>query len=84
MVDSDYFFLRLVNKKKDSAKLITESFFIVLNSCDYMASATTSVTSGTMRFNKPSIPAFNVIVEDGQPLQEPFSSTVTIPSLKDL
>jgi hypothetical protein len=26
-------------------------------------------------FNKPSIPAFNVIVDEGQPLQDPFNST---------
>jgi hypothetical protein len=45
------------------------------------ASETTSFTSGIIRFNKPSMPAFKVIVEDGQPLQEPLSWTVTTPSV---
>ncbi len=47
---------------------------------NYIASATTSSTSGTMRFSNPSIPAFKVIMEEGQPLQEPCSISVTFPS----
>ena len=50
----------------------------------YNASDTTSFTSGTILCNKLWIPDFKVIVDDGQPLQEPLSSTVTIPSSKDL
>jgi hypothetical protein len=50
----------------------------------YKASDTTSVTSGTIRFKRFSIPDFRVMVEDGHPLHDPLSSTVTIPSLKDL
>jgi hypothetical protein len=38
----------------------------------YTASASTATTSGTIRFSKFSIPAFNVIVLLGQPLQLPF------------
>ena len=37
----------------------------------YSDSATTSFTSGIIRFIMPSIPAFKVIIEDGQPLQLP-------------
>jgi hypothetical protein len=33
-----------------------------------------------MRLSKFSIPAFRVMVDDGQPLHEPRSSTVTTPS----
>ncbi len=40
----------------------------------YSASATTSLTSGIMRFIMPSIPAFRVIMEDGHPEQEPEAS----------
>ena len=47
----------------------------------YSASATTSLTSGIIRFIMPSIPAFNVIIEDGQPEQEPWSMRFTTPSL---
>jgi|GEM_PF-6291788 len=50
----------------------------------YIASAITSCTSGTIRFNKPSIPALRVMVEDGHPLHEPFNSTTTVPSSNDL
>ena len=50
----------------------------------YPISETTSVTSGTIRFNIPSIPDFKVTVNEGQQLQEPCSITVTIPLLKDL
>src|SRR5690606_26857138 len=45
----------------------------------YKASATTSSTSGIIRLSRPSIPAFNVMVEEGHPLHEPRSSTVTTP-----
>jgi hypothetical protein len=47
---------------------------------NYNASETTSVTSGTIRFNRFSIPDFSVTVDDGQPLHEPRSSTVTTPA----
>jgi hypothetical protein len=57
---------------------------IVKNNFNYSASETTSVTSGTIRFNRFSIPDFSVMVDDGQPLHEPLSSTVTTPSLNDL
>ncbi len=50
----------------------------------YSDSATTSLTSGTSCFNNLSIPDFKVTVDDGQPLQEPFITTVTIPSSNDL
>ena len=47
----------------------------------YSASATTSLTSGIIRFIMPSIPALRVIIEDGQPEQEPCSIRLTTPSL---
>lgn len=37
----------------------------------YPTSATTSFTSGIMRFIIPSIPAFKVIIDEGQPEQLP-------------
>jgi hypothetical protein len=37
----------------------------------YSASATTSFTSGIIRFIIPSIPAFSVIIDDGHPEQDP-------------
>jgi len=37
----------------------------------YSASAITSFTSGIILFIIPSIPAFKVIIEEGQPLQLP-------------
>ena len=46
----------------------------------YSASATTSFTSGIMRFIIPSMPAFNVIIDEGQPLQLPCSIRFTFPS----
>src|SRR6266446_6308203 len=46
----------------------------------YIDSAITSCTSGTMRFSKPSIPAFSVIMEEGHPLQEPCNINSTFPS----
>ncbi len=71
-------------KKRIQQILLNPFFVIVMLTKIYMASATTSVTSGTMRFNKPSIPALSVMVDEGQPLHEPFNSTVTTPSWKDL
>ena len=50
----------------------------------YPISDTTSVTSGTILLSIPSIPAFSVTVEEGQPLHEPCRITVTIPLSKDL
>ncbi len=47
----------------------------------YSASATTSFTSGIILFIIPSIPAFKVIMEDGQPLQLPCNIRFTVPSL---
>lgn len=47
----------------------------------YSASATTSLTSGIMRFIMPSIPAFRVIMDEGQPEQEPCNIRFTTPSL---
>ena len=42
--------------------------------------ASTEVTTGINRFNRFSIPAFKVNIDDGHPLQEPCSTTFTIPS----
>jgi len=53
---------------------------IFIEQQNQIASATTSVTSGTIRFNNPSMPAFKVIMEEGQPLQEPWSINSTFPS----
>ena len=47
----------------------------------YSASATTSLTSGIIRFIIPSMPAFRVIMEEGQPEQDPCSIRLTTPSL---
>ena len=47
----------------------------------YSASATTSFTSGIIRFIIPSIPAFRVIMDEGHPEQEPCSIRLTVPSL---
>src|SRR5205085_2045241 len=47
----------------------------------HSASATTSLTSGIILFIIPSIPAFKVIIEEGQPLQLPCSIRFTTPSL---
>lgn len=52
-----------------------------LNAMNYSASATTSFTSGIIRFIIPSIPAFKVIIDDGQPLHEPCNIRFTTPSL---
>ena len=46
----------------------------------YLDSATTSLTSGIILFIIPSIPAFKVIIEDGQPLQLPCIIRFTVPS----
>ncbi len=45
----------------------------------YSASATTSFTSGIIRFIIPSMPVFRVIIEEGQPLHEPCSISFTVP-----
>lgn len=50
-------------------------------SADYTAS--TDLTSGTIRVNNPSIPFFRVIVEDGQPEQLPCRRSFRIPSSKE-
>ena len=47
----------------------------------YSASATTSLTSGIIRFIMPSMPAFRVIMEEGQPEQDPCNIRLTTPSL---
>jgi hypothetical protein len=41
---------------------------------NYSSTASTLFTSGTILFNKPSIPAFNVILEEGQPLEQIFET----------
>lgn len=46
---------------------------------NYSASATTSFTSGIIRFIIPSMPAFNVMVEEGHPLQLPCMAKLTVP-----
>ena len=62
-------------------KAIDELMVDVLNIIlIYSASATTSLTSGIIRFIIPSIPAFSVIIEEGQPEQEPCSIRLTTPS----
>ncbi len=66
------------SRSQDGTALYLISFYT------YIDSATTSSTSGTIRFNKPSIPDFKVILEEGQPLHDPRSSTVTIPLSNDL
>ena len=53
---------------------------ILKNKKAYTPSATTSFTSGTRRVRRFSIPAFRVMVEDGQPEQEPCNNTFTVPS----
>lgn len=66
-------------KKRCQGLLTTlTNVFILMN---YSASATTSFTSGIMRFIIPSIPAFNVIMEEGHPLQLPCIIKFTTPSL---
>src|ERR1022692_1671776 len=64
-----------VNKKAPGKEL----FHDILVYC-YSASATTSFTSGIILFIIPSMPAFNVIMEDGQPEQDPCSIRFTTPS----
>ena len=60
--------LPIRHKKKDTGNPV--SFFYAF--CfDYSASATTSLTSGIILFIIPSIPAFKVTIEEGQPLQLP-------------
>ena len=54
---------------------------IVSKWMNYSASATTSFTSGIIRFIMPSIPAFKVIIDEGHPLQLPWSIRFTTPSL---
>ena len=59
------------------------NFFIELNLLIYLsysASATTSFTSGIILFIMPSIPAFNVIIDEGHPLQLPCNIRLTTPS----
>lgn len=85
---------KVENKKRDSTSSrgypVTVSYYVVLNSILgrdlfpggrilYSASATTSWTSGIMRFIMPSIPAFKVIIEEGHPEQEPCIIRVTTP-----
>ena len=43
-------------------------------------SAITSFTSGIILFIMPSIPAFRVIIEEGQPLQLPCMAKLTVPA----
>ena len=52
-----------------------------INNLYYSASATTSFTSGIILFIIPSMPDFNVIIEEGHPLQLPCSIRFTVPSL---
>ncbi len=47
----------------------------------YSLSATTSFTSGIIRFIMPSMPLFKVIIDEGQPEQEPCIIRFTTPSL---
>src|SRR5690606_20340127 len=73
-------FMRVsIKSATKKGKIIQSSLFSFLF-LYYSASATTSSTSGTILFSKPSIPAFKVMVDDGQPLHDPRSSTVTTPS----
>ncbi len=75
-----------LNFKNSSSYLINKkapdngAFFIYNIENFYSASATTSVTSGIILFIIPSMPAFNVIIEDGQPLQLPCNIRFTFPS----
>lgn len=53
----------------------------ISTSAHYSASATTSFTSGIMRFIMPSIPALRVTMLLGQPLQLPCIIRFTVPAL---
>ena len=61
-------------------KINIEIHFIIDSINYYPFSATTSCTSGRCCFNKFSIPPLSVAVEEGQPEQDPFRTTVTFPS----
>ena len=53
---------------------------VTLSRPNYTPTASTSSTSGTIRFSKFSIPYFSVNVELGQPEHDPCNSTLTFPS----
>jgi hypothetical protein len=72
------FFLKKINKALIFIKALLNS---IMDALAYSASATTSFTSGIMRFIMPSIPALSVTMLEGQPLQEPCNIKLTIPSL---
>ena len=57
-----------------------EKIFYGVYGSNYSASATTSFTSGIIRFIIPSIPALRVIMLEGQPLQLPCIIRFTLPS----
>ena len=70
-----------IKKLPTGALCVKCNFSISLFTIHYSASATTSFTSGIIRFIIPSIPAFNVIIDEGQPEQEPCNIKFTVPSL---
>ena len=82
------FFLYLnifpLKKQKSPINCSFIRLFKNIFSFSYPISDLTSVTSGTILFNIPSIPDFKVTVEDGHPLHEPCKITVTTPLLNDL
>ncbi len=70
----------LFSEQKKGPEIKFSGPFLWFLFTDYKASETTSLTSGIILCNKLCIPDLSVMVEEGQPLQEPLSSTVTIPS----
>src|SRR6188768_3453482 len=68
-------------KKNKRLKETLYKIYLKRLSWNYSASATTSFTSGIIRFIIPSIPAFNVIMLEGHPLQLPCNIRFTTPSL---
>ena len=65
--------------------LINENFknytFYEMLFITYKATDSTSLTSGNILQSNPSIPCFNVTVDEGHPEQAPLKATLTIPSL---
>lgn len=71
--------LRILSKKIPAA--CATGIYKHQETRNYSASAMTSFTSGIMRFIMPSMPLFSVIIDEGQPEQEPCIIRFTTPSL---
>src|SRR6266498_5200469 len=67
-------------RNKKASRFVNGCFKYSRTKKDYSDSATTSFTSGIIRFIIPSIPAFKVIIDEGQPLQLPCNIRFTVPS----